>query len=454
MASANDEDQGTYRRRSRRRGLARHDLGGLLGAEIAWAAALGGLRDVGAAGTGRGQADCGVDTRCVGRRLELGRRSDRAAAAGYDVRAIANPLENLTTDAESVAAFLRSINGPIVLVGHSYGGAVITQAAAGIPNVKALVYVDAAAPDVGETNGSLSGADSVLKQKPEAELFDKLPEPGAPAGTSDLYLKKDIFLHNFGNDLPADVATRLWATQRVASTGAFDTPATQAAWKTIPSWYFISSGDQIITPTSETAMAERATFTDHPIRRRLAPHPDLASRRRDRRDPKSDRLGAVSGWDSRRRAKAERITAGAAHCDGKVIKPGNLADLLHSVIQPGDRVALEGDNQKQADFLSRTLADCDPQRLHDLHMLISSVSRPEHLDLFERGIATKLDLAYAGPQSVRIAQTGRGRDRADRRHPHLRRAVRPDVRRPGTGRGSAVRHGRRPGRQPVHRPEY
>ena len=87
----------------------------------------------------------------------------------------------------------------------------------------------------------------------------------------------------------------------------------------------------------------------------------------------------MSGWDSRRRAKAARITAGAAHCDGKVIKPGNLADLLHSVIQPGDRVALEGDNQKQADYLSRTLAGCDPQRLHDLHMLISSVSRPEQL---------------------------------------------------------------------------
>ena len=74
------------------------------------------------------------------------------------------------------------------------------------------------------------------------------------------------------------------------------------------------------------------------------------------------------------------------------------------MIRPGDRVALEGDNQKQADFLSRTLADCDPKRINELHMLISSVSRPEHLDLFERGIANKLDLAYAGPQSVRIAQ--------------------------------------------------
>lgn len=109
-------------------------------------------------------------------------------------------------------------------------------------------------------------------------------------------------------------------------------------------------------------------------------------------------------WDSRRTAKAERLHAGSARSTGKVVDPGQLRDLLQDVIRPGDRVALEGDNQKQADFLSRTLADCDPQRINNLHMLISSVSRQEHLDLFERGIATKLDLAYAGPQSVRIAQ--------------------------------------------------
>jgi pimeloyl-ACP methyl ester carboxylesterase len=180
---------------------------------------------------------------------------------GYDVRAIANPLQNLTTDSESVAGFLKTINGPIVLVGHSYGGSVITNAAEGIPNVKALVYVDAAAPDVGETNGSLSGADSVLKHKSDDELFDKLTFPGAPPGAVDLYLKRDVFLQNFANDLPADVATRLWATQRAASTAAFDTPSRYAAWKTIPSWYFISSGDQIITPTSERAMAARAHST-------------------------------------------------------------------------------------------------------------------------------------------------------------------------------------------------
>ncbi|MET0702366.1 MAG: malonate decarboxylase subunit alpha [Mycobacterium sp.] len=109
-------------------------------------------------------------------------------------------------------------------------------------------------------------------------------------------------------------------------------------------------------------------------------------------------------WNTRRTAKAVRIQAGSAYSTGKVIDPAQLKNLLHEVIRPGDRVALEGDNQKQADFLSRTLADCDPKRLNNLHMLIGSVSRAEHLDLFERGIATKLDLAYAGPQSVRIAQ--------------------------------------------------
>jgi pimeloyl-ACP methyl ester carboxylesterase len=200
---------------------------------------------------------------------------------GYDVRAIANPLENLTTDSQFVSAFLKTVSGPIVLVGHSYGGSVITNAAAGNPNVKALVYIDAAAPDVGETNGSLSGADSVLKQKPESELFEKLPYPGAPAGAAGLYLEKDVFLHDFGNDLPTDEATRLWATQRTASTSAFETPSKFAAWKTIPSWYFISSGDQIITPTSEKAMAARAhskvTIFDGGSHLTLISHPDAVT---------------------------------------------------------------------------------------------------------------------------------------------------------------------------------
>ncbi|HYZ53303.1 MAG TPA: alpha/beta hydrolase [Streptosporangiaceae bacterium] len=179
-------------------------------------------------------------------------------AAGYNVRAIANPLQNLTTDAQYVADYLKTIHGPVVLAGHSYGGAVITNAAAGLANVKALVYVDASAPAPGETNGQLSGAGSILKKDTPAQLFFTTSYPGAPAGASELYLKENIFLRNFANDLPRGEAARLWASQRGASTVAFNTPSKAAAWKTIPSWYFISTGDQIITATSELAMAHRA----------------------------------------------------------------------------------------------------------------------------------------------------------------------------------------------------
>jgi len=197
---------------------------------------------------------------------------------GYDARAIANPLRNLTTDAASVASFLHTVDGPVVLVGHSYGGAVITEAAAGNPDIKALVYVDAAAPDVGETNGSLSGADSVLKKLPDHQLFDQV---AGPAGETDLYLRRDIFVNHFAKDLPQTQATELWATQRTAATAAFDTPATQAAWKDIPSWYFIGTGDEIITPTAEHAMAQRAhsAVTEFPggSHLTLVSHPDAVT---------------------------------------------------------------------------------------------------------------------------------------------------------------------------------
>jgi pimeloyl-ACP methyl ester carboxylesterase len=182
---------------------------------------------------------------------------DRLQRDGYVVRAIDNPLRGLTSDAEEVKDFLSTIAGPIVLVGHSYGGAVITNAAAGNPSVKALVYVDAAAPDVGETNRQLSGKTSALSGDP-ARLFDRVSYAGAPAGAVQLYLKENIFLRNFASDLPARTARRLWATQRPAATAAFDTASSAAAWKTIPSWYVIGMGDQIITPESELAMARRA----------------------------------------------------------------------------------------------------------------------------------------------------------------------------------------------------
>ena len=179
-------------------------------------------------------------------------------AAGYDVHALANPLQNLTTDSEYVAAYLKTIHGPVVLAGHSYGGSVITNAAAGLANVKRLVYVDAAAPAPGQTTGQLSGTGSVLTKLKPDELFFTTANPTSSSGAPELYLKEGIFVHNFASDLPRAEARVLWASQRGASMAAFTTPSTAAAWKTIPSWYFISTGDQIITPASELAMAHRA----------------------------------------------------------------------------------------------------------------------------------------------------------------------------------------------------
>jgi len=112
----------------------------------------------------------------------------------------------------------------------------------------------------------------------------------------------------------------------------------------------------------------------------------------------------MRNWNTRRDGKARKLAAVAAHAQGKVLEPSAIVPVLETLIHPGDRVALEGNNQKQADFLSRSLAKVDPARVHDVHLLISTISRPEHLNLFELGIARRLDFSFAGPQSLRLAQ--------------------------------------------------
>ncbi len=109
-------------------------------------------------------------------------------------------------------------------------------------------------------------------------------------------------------------------------------------------------------------------------------------------------------WTTLRDEKARRLAAVAPWLEDGILPRERIVDALQALIRPGDRVALEGDNQKQADFLSRSLAQVDPDILHDVHLLISSISRPEHLTLFERGIARKVDFSFAGPQSLRVAQ--------------------------------------------------
>ncbi len=113
---------------------------------------------------------------------------------------------------------------------------------------------------------------------------------------------------------------------------------------------------------------------------------------------------SAARWGRRGAEKASRLAQVADLADGCVLPTQRIDEALGRLLRPGDRVALEGNNQKQADFLSRSLARLDPRKVHDLHLLISSISRPEHLDLFEQGIARRLDFSYAGPQSLRVAQ--------------------------------------------------
>lgn len=109
-------------------------------------------------------------------------------------------------------------------------------------------------------------------------------------------------------------------------------------------------------------------------------------------------------WSVRARKKAARLDDARALLDGKIFAACDAVALLEMLIRPGDRVCLEGNNQKQADFLSRSLAAVDPRRVHALHLLISVLGRPEHIDLFERGIAERVDFSFSGPQSLRLAQ--------------------------------------------------
>jgi pimeloyl-ACP methyl ester carboxylesterase len=182
----------------------------------------------------------------------------RLQREGYQVFAPPNPLRSLAGDAEYLRAFLSTVSGPIVLVGHSYGGAVITNAATGNPNVRALVYVDAFAPDEGEQVLPLTGPDSALAVPDPTTVFDLRPYPGAPPGYVDVYLKPEVVVDSFAQDLPRRTALALAATQRPIAFSAGLEPSGVPAWETIPSWYLLGTEDRIIRPAQQRFMAERA----------------------------------------------------------------------------------------------------------------------------------------------------------------------------------------------------
>jgi pimeloyl-ACP methyl ester carboxylesterase len=180
---------------------------------------------------------------------------------GYAVAAIPNQLRLLSSDAAYVSTYLDTIPGPVVLVGHSYGGAVITDAATGHANVRALVYVDAFAPDQGEAVTPLAGPDSALAVPDPTTIFNFVPATLPLSPATDVYLKTSFFLTAFANGLPAREARILAASQRPITLQAGDEPSGVPAWRTIPSWYLIGEQDRIIPPGTERAMAERAGAT-------------------------------------------------------------------------------------------------------------------------------------------------------------------------------------------------
>jgi pimeloyl-ACP methyl ester carboxylesterase len=179
-------------------------------------------------------------------------------AHDFRVTTFANPLRSLSGDAAYLREYLESLSGPIVLVGHSYGGAVITNAATGNPNVEALVYVDAFAPDEGQTAFDLAGPESALAVADPTTVFDLVPPTLPPTATSDLYLKPSTFLSAFANGVQVKEAAVLAVTQRPATLGALTGPSGAPAWRTIPSWYLIGTEDQIIPPSAQRSMAEHA----------------------------------------------------------------------------------------------------------------------------------------------------------------------------------------------------
>jgi pimeloyl-ACP methyl ester carboxylesterase len=181
-------------------------------------------------------------------------------AAGHDVVAPPNTLRGPSADAAVIRSYLDTIDGPVVLVAHSYGGFVITNAAKGAANVKALVYVDAFIPDEGQPAGAIAGQTSALipaLTDPTA-VFKVVPIPGAPANVVDTYLLPQVVTASFANDLSPEDAAVIHATQRPASFAGLAEPSGPPAWKDIPAWAIIGTADRIIAPDALRAMAQNA----------------------------------------------------------------------------------------------------------------------------------------------------------------------------------------------------
>ena len=182
---------------------------------------------------------------------------ERLQRRGFTVVAPPNPLRGPSSDAPYLTSFLQTIPGPIVLVAHSYGGFVITNAATGNDNIRALVYIDAFIPDIGQTLVELAAGSCV----DPATAFNAVPVPG---GTVDLYLRSEAnppypgFAECFANGVNGNQAAVLAAVQRPAALNQFGEPSGPPAWETITSWSLIGTADRVITPAQQQAMSTNA----------------------------------------------------------------------------------------------------------------------------------------------------------------------------------------------------
>jgi pimeloyl-ACP methyl ester carboxylesterase len=172
---------------------------------------------------------------------------------GYTVDVPPNPLRGPASDSAYLASYLASVTGPVVLVGHSYGGFVTTDAATSDKNVKALVYVDAYIPAQGDTINSINAQFPGSQLTPAALKF-----VASPGGVTDAYVNPAQFRSIFANDLPASQAAELAATQEPIAASALTEPSTAPAWATIPSWDVIGTADHAIPPAAQEFMAARA----------------------------------------------------------------------------------------------------------------------------------------------------------------------------------------------------
>ncbi|MDI6105981.1 alpha/beta hydrolase [Actinoplanes sp. NEAU-A12] len=177
---------------------------------------------------------------------------ERLQRRGFSTVAVANPLRGVRSDADALDARLAGIDGPVVLVGHSYGGAVITNVTARSEKVKALVYVAAFAPAQGEAAAQLAG------KYPGSTLGETLAPVPLPDGSNDLYIKPSLFRQQFAADVPARQTALMAATQRPIRDAALGEASGTPAWASIPSWFLLAGADKNIPLRAQKFMADRA----------------------------------------------------------------------------------------------------------------------------------------------------------------------------------------------------